>query len=163
MNETPGPNGVVPSTLVFGEHPPVFTRSENPKRRPTLDERAKIAFKARNEMEQHMGKLRIDRALRHAVPPAADVTYERNDKVLVWREKQVNNRIGEWVGPYPVDDWDPDKKLVFVRDTPVGPSRPFNLVQVKKYHRPEFTAHTFLFDLTDGLRNMSHASDTRMT
>ena len=102
VNDTLRPNGVVPSTLVFGEHPPVFTRSENQKRRPTLDERAKIAFEARNEMEQHMAKLRIDRALPHAVPPAANVTYERNDEVLVWREKQVNNRIGEWVGPYSV-------------------------------------------------------------
>lgn len=36
MNDTLGPNGVVPSTLVFGEVPPVFTRSETPKNRPTV-------------------------------------------------------------------------------------------------------------------------------
>lgn len=110
-----------------------------------------------------MAKVRIDRALHHAVPPAADVTYERNDEVLIWREKLLSNRIGEWVGPYPVDDWDPEKELVFVRDSPVGPCRPFNLAQVKKYLRAKVSSHTFVWNVVKGLRDMSHASDTRMT
>lgn len=97
MNDTLGPNGVVTSIIVFGEHPSVFTRSETPKKGSTLDEDAKIAFEARKEMEHHMEKLRTEPALRHAVPQAADVTYERNDEVLIWREKKVNNRIGEWI------------------------------------------------------------------
>lgn len=79
MNDTLGLNGVVPSTLIFGEHPPVFTCFQNRYKLSTLDNRAKIAFEARKKMEQHMAKFRINRALRHAVPPAADVTYAQND------------------------------------------------------------------------------------
>lgn len=47
MNDTLGPERLVPSTLVFGEHPPVCTRSETSSECPTIDERALIAFKAR--------------------------------------------------------------------------------------------------------------------
>lgn len=50
MNNTLGSNGVVPSTLVFGEHPPVFIRYENHNKRSTLDDHAKIAFKPLKEM-----------------------------------------------------------------------------------------------------------------
>lgn len=71
----------------------MLTSSKNHKKRPTLDDLAKIAFKERKEMEQHMAKVKIDCALQHEVPPAADATYKQNDKVLIWREKLVNKRI----------------------------------------------------------------------
>ncbi len=41
--------------------------------------------------------MRVSRALKHAVPSARDRLYQPGDQVLVWRERQVNNRIGEWV------------------------------------------------------------------
>lgn len=157
MNDTLGPAGVVPSALVFGEYPPVFTRSENPPSRPNLEERAKIASDARKEMERHMAKMRVDRALRHAVPPAADVSFSSNDKVLVWRERIVGGRIGEWIGPFPVATWDPARKLVYIRDVKVGPPRPFNLAQVKKYLEPEAAAYTHVLEIVEGLRRLSHA------
>lgn len=163
MNDTLGPNSAVPSTLVFGEHPPVFTQPLTSKIPSKLEGRAKIAFNARKEMKNYMAKLQAGRALRHAIQVAADVAYERNYEVLIWREKQINNRIGRWKGPYIVEDWDPGKKLAYVRDSSVGPCRPFNLAQVKKYLCPDVSAQTFAFEVFKGVRNMSHASDTRMT
>lgn len=163
MNDTLGPNGVVPSSLVFGEHPQVFTRSETPPPRATLDERAKIATEARQEMERYMARVRTDRALRHAVPPAADQTYEKDDKVLVWRENIVSGRIGEWVGPFDVDGWDPQKKLVYIKDVKTGPSRPFNIAQVRKYLSAEMTAHTHVLEIAASLRRMSHEATSNHT
>lgn len=78
-------------------------------------------------------------------------------------KKLVNDRIGEWVGRYLVDDWDLEKELVFVRDSPVGPTCPFNLAQVMKYLRPEVSSHTFVFGVVKGLRNISHGTHTRKT
>lgn len=160
MNDTLGPNGVVPSALVFGEHPQVFTRSETTPPRATLDERSKLAFEARQEMEQHMARVRTDRALRHAVPPAADQNFQQGDKVLVWREKIVNNRIGEWLGPFEVEGWDIEKKIVFVKDVRTGPSRPFNIAQVRKYLQPEIIAHTHVLEIAHSLRRLSHEATT---
>lgn len=72
MNDKLGPSGVVRSTLVPGERPPVFTCSETPGTRPSIDERAQIAFDARQEIGKQMAKIRTDRFLRHATPPSAE-------------------------------------------------------------------------------------------
>lgn len=75
INDTLEPDGVVPSTLVFDKHPLVHTGSETPKHRPTIEERANIALEAWQEMEKHMENMQINRALKHALPVAAFVTY----------------------------------------------------------------------------------------
>ena len=152
MNDTLGPEGLVPSALVFGEFPPVFTRSEVPHPRATLESRAVVASAARKEMEQQMAKLRVRRALHHATPGAAMQVYQTGDQVLVWREKQVEHRIGEWIGPFPVLAVDKDRKLVFVQDVKIGAARPYNIVQVKRYFTPEAVAHSFLMELKRNLR-----------
>ena len=52
-----------------------------------LEHRAKVANAARKEMEAHMARLRVQRALKHKVPGAADRSYHIGQKVYVWREK----------------------------------------------------------------------------
>ena len=47
MNDTLGPEDLVPSTIVFREFPRVFTKSETPNKRAVLLSRAKIAEIAR--------------------------------------------------------------------------------------------------------------------
>lgn len=147
MNGTLGPEGLVPSVLVFGEFPQIRNKSEIRRERPSLLERSEIAAVARKEMAERMAELRMRRALHHDVPPSCERTYEPGDKVLVWREKLIANRIGEWLGPYDVDSVDYDKKLVFIRDTKVGQARPFNIAQVKPYYSPELPSQAFLVDL----------------
>ena len=85
MNDTLGPEGLVPSAPVFGEYPKAYTRSKTPPPRSTLVERASIAKSVRKEMEKHMSEMRIKRALKHRPPAAADLVYQPGDSVLIWR------------------------------------------------------------------------------
>eukprot|EP00171_Calliarthron_tuberculosum_P022143 IDg22143t1 len=102
-----------------------------------------------------MGSLRVSRAMRHAIPAAADNSYEPGDQVLIWREKQVNNRIGEWLGPHTVLQFNPNRKLVYIQDKPVGAPRPFNITQVRKYQPPDELALMHFADLHRGLQYFS--------
>lgn len=76
MNDTLGPEGLVPSALVFGEFPKVHTRSEAPDQRASAANQAKIANAARFEMQNHMSSLRVSRALKHKTPVAGDMSYK---------------------------------------------------------------------------------------
>lgn len=104
------------------------------------------------EMGKFTAKVLINHALRHAVASAADQRYNHGDKVLVWREKLISNRIGEWVGPFDVVESDEEKKLVFVRDVKIGTACPFNVAQVKPNLAPEVLAHGFLTESLGPLR-----------
>ena len=75
MNDTLGPEGLVPSALVPGEFPQIVTRSETAHPRATLESRAAVAAAARQEMEQQMAKLRVKHILLHATPSAVHQTY----------------------------------------------------------------------------------------
>lgn len=168
MNDTLGPEGLVPSALVFGEFPRVFTKSETPSERLTLKERASIAQSARKEMGKIMAEMRVRRGLHHRIPSAADRFYQPGDNVLVWRENIVNHRIGEWLGPFTVLATDESKKLVYVQDAKIGAARPFNAVQVKRYLTPETTsvnlAHSFMMDLGGALSKFGTGNvDTKTT
>ena len=66
-------------------------------------------------MASQMAKARVSRALKNTTPTAADDVFTPGDQVLVWRENVVNNRIGEWLGPFVVDNFEADKKLVYIR------------------------------------------------
>eukprot|EP00171_Calliarthron_tuberculosum_P006182 IDg6182t1 len=93
MNDTLGPDGLVPSSLVFDEYPKVYTPSEIPTERITVQQRAGMLQNARAGMQRIMAKSRISRAMKSAVLPAADNSYEPGSQVLVWCEKVLSNRI----------------------------------------------------------------------
>ena len=95
MNDTVGPEGLMPSALVFGEYPSVSVPPEPIPPRAITASRVKLMDTARREMTTHMAQVRINSALKHAIPAAANQVYEDNQKVLVWREKKINNRVGE--------------------------------------------------------------------
>ena len=150
MNDTLGPEGIVPSVLVFGEYPQAYSKSETRPNRPTSIERSKIAHTARMEMSKHMAKVRLARALKHAVPTVVDDPLTHGDQVLVWREKIVNNRIGEWIGPMTVHTYDDKKKLVYIIEKN-GEVKPYGLVQVRRYYHPEDISRSFLITLNNRL------------
>ena len=134
MNDTLGPDGIVPSALVFGEFPSLRTFEGPRENRPTLVERARIATQARKIMAQEIAKSKLQRALKHNAPDAADRVFEPGQLVLVWREKIVNNRIGEWLGPYQVISMDHHTKIVLVDCD--GESKRFSATQVKVFKSP---------------------------
>lgn len=65
----------------------------------------------------------------------------------MWREKLIENMIGEWVGPFDVEGVECNNKSVVFRDVNIGASRPFKIVQVKPYFTPEILSHAFITDL----------------
>lgn len=147
LNDTLGPEGIVPTVLVFGDYPRLYTLSEELPSRLTNEQRAALVTTARKEMEKHMAELRLRRSLKHNPPPATDYILKPGDEVLVWREKLVEHRIGEFIGPFLVDSVDHATKTIFIRDSKVGAARPFNISQVKLYHRPENISFSFISDL----------------
>lgn len=90
MNYNLGPEGLVPSPLVFSESPQVHNRSEARKQRAFEAGRVKIANAARLKMQKHMSLLRVRRALNDKSPAAAEMSHKVGDKVLVRREKVVD-------------------------------------------------------------------------
>lgn len=147
MNNTLGPEGLVPSMLLFGEFPQMKTPSESNVPRATTEERSELAVAARREMEQHMAQLKVTGALTLGTPAAANQSYEPGDQVLVWRERQVEHRIGEWVGPFVVIGTDISAKKAFVRDSNIEAARPFKFAELKRYNTPENIAHSHILDL----------------
>ncbi len=136
MNDTLGPDGIVPTSLVYGEYPAAYTRSEIPDKRPTLEARSEVENSARREMERETARMKIQRALKQSVPSATKTVYEVGETVLVWSERVVDNRIGEWLRTFVVKHFDPVSKIVHVQDHVVGPAKPFNISQVKPYLEP---------------------------
>ena len=159
LNDTLEPDGIVPSALVFGEFPSPYTVSATRHLRALLESRAEVANMARREMEKGLATARVKRGLRHAVPQAENNTLEVGHEVLVWREGMVENRIGEWIGPFRIHAVDQKRKLVFVQDVRFGSARPFNLTQVKWYHSPEAINHSFFSDMREGLFDLRSPSD----
>jgi len=159
MNNTLGPEGLVPSALVFGEFPSLRMLGEPMNPKATLESRAAVAQSARREMEQQMAQLRIKRGLRHKIPAAADLTYEPGQQVLVWREKIIANRIGDWMGPFKVVSYDHEQKLVYVKEDDRGSTKPFGVAQVKPYLSPTEGADTLFAQLNDAVRQYRSQSD----
>lgn len=114
-------------------------------------------------MDRIMAKMRTARALKNAVPAAADMVFDLGDQVLVWREKFINHCIGELLGLFTVISINPDKKLVYVQDTKVGSARPFNITQVKRYHKPLDIARSLFSDIQRGLAYISLNKTMTMT
>lgn len=118
INDTMGPEGLVPSYLVFGVIPtfPAFN-TELPSQR---DRMAAISS-ARSEMATISAKLRIQQALRSKLPPATEYIAHPNDMVFVFRERDKN-----WHGPFKVTKV--DRKEVFVEID--GQVKHFNISQI---------------------------------
>eukprot|EP00171_Calliarthron_tuberculosum_P006057 IDg6057t1 len=94
MNNNAGPQGLVPTLLVFGVVPQMpLGFSDHPEQR----ERMKALHKARSEMAKAVAASRICAALNRNVPAAADNEVRIGANVLFYREKGK-----EWEGPYKV-------------------------------------------------------------
>ena len=158
MNDNLGPEGLVTSSLVFGELPGVKTASGTPQPRDILGGRATMAHAARNEMQRIMEKMHVAIGSRQSVTLTANQTYDPGDQVSVSPEKVVSHRIGEWLRPFVVLGMEASKKLVYIHDVRVGSARLF-IVRVKRYIVPVDVAHSFFADLHRGLSHFSSPDD----
>ena len=77
-------------------------------------------------MSSHLASAKINTALKHKTPTAADHVYQPGDLLLIWREKQIENCKGKFIGPYTVIASDPIHKNILVRKSNNGPLECYN-------------------------------------
>lgn len=130
-NDTAGPDGLVPTLLVFGAYPRM---SELDPPAPSITQRAAAIKKAMEEIARIRAKKQVDDALNQRNGPSVTTIHNLplNSDVLVWREGNTG-QSGRWTGPF--------KLLGIVGETCKVqlPSRPtdFRTTAVKPYLQPE--------------------------
>ena len=162
VNDTLGPEGIVPSALVFGEFPSLHSFLGPMVPRPTLAERAFAAQEARRHMSKHMAAIKIERSLKHRTPSAANSTYQAGDKVFVWGEKIVENRFGEWLGPYTVTSYDHRAKIVLAQANPQPPQERYYTTQVKPFLEQAVASKEYVRTLYTSLKGFSSEFESSM-
>jgi hypothetical protein len=85
VNDTAGPDGLVPTLLVYGAYPRI-SNLDPPA--PSVTDRAAIIRKAMAEIVKLRAKQTVNSALHHRNGPDTTPIYDLplNSKVLVWRE-----------------------------------------------------------------------------
>ncbi|KAI1003495.1 hypothetical protein K3495_g4719, partial [Podosphaera aphanis] len=98
LNDSVGPDGLVPTLLVFGAYPRM-AKLDAPL--PTITQRAKALEKAMKELEKIRAERKITDALKARNGPLSLAIHRLtlNSPVLVWREGNTG-QSGEWKGPY---------------------------------------------------------------
>lgn len=124
LNDTAGPNGLVPTLLVFGAYPKIAKHSPPS---PGIQARAEAVHKAMNMLRKIRAEVEVHRALNSRSSPYVHniLTLPLRTEVLVWREKKG------WTGPFPIAAI--EGRTVQV-DTPGG-IKDFRVTQVKQYFR----------------------------
>ena len=95
-------------------------------------------------MAQHLAHEKVKRALAHQTPPSTEETYHLGDKVLVWREKLVENCISELIGLYIVCIHDAAARTVLVQKVVDSPHVRYTVDQVKRFLEPNPAARTYM-------------------
>jgi hypothetical protein len=128
INDTAGPNGLVPTLLVYGTYPRM-SNLDPPA--PSITDRAAAIQKAMAEIVKLRAKQAVNSALHHRNGPDTTPVHDLplNSEVLVWRES------GNWTGLY--------RLLAIEGETcriqlPSGPTN-FRTTSIKPYFRPETT------------------------
>ena len=126
MNDTVGPEGLVPSLLAFGVIPRVSTATS---KLPDQAARLSMMQIARDEMESITARLRLKTVLRARLPTATHAILTEGDPVLVWRKKGKASN-SSWNGPFQVLKI--EGKVITVSDGR-GKAREYNASAVKLY------------------------------
>jgi len=128
VNDTAGPDGLVPTLLVFGAYPRVSMDSPPS---PSTIRRAEAIQKAMKALRRAAAERAVNNALNTRNGPTTDemLSLPLQSEVMVWREKNG------WQGPYKVIDMkDHDVTVEMVN----GPTT-FRSTVVKPYYRDTTT------------------------
>ena len=130
VNDTAGPDGLVPTLLVYGALPRLGLRTDPPA--PSIFRRAQAVRKAMKEVHDLFATRQVDAALRARNGPRVDDIHAAaiGSKVLVFREHR--NR---WEGPYTLHGIQGETCII---QLPSGPT-PFRTTVVKPF-RPALSA-----------------------
>ena len=148
MNDTVGPDGLVPSLLVFGAVPsyPITNKDF-----PGQESRMKAIIDVRSEYGKIVSELRIQKPIRSKLPPDTKFDLRAGDKVLVYREKRG------WTGPFTLQSI--CGKNCYVSDG--SKTVKFNVVQLLPYSADK--RNHDLKRLLTGIREFQSIPDIHMT
>jgi hypothetical protein len=129
INDTAGPEGLVPTLLVFGAYPRMV-ESDPPS--PTVTQRASALKKAMVEIQKLRAERQVTDALRMRNGPNTTAIHDlpTNSPVLVWREGSTGYP-GQWEGPYNLLTIEGETCTL---EMPRGPT-PFRSTSVKPYYK----------------------------
>ncbi|KJZ70368.1 hypothetical protein HIM_10259 [Hirsutella minnesotensis 3608] len=124
VNDTAGPDGLVPTLLVFGAYPRI--NHDSPPSPPMI-KRAEAIRKAMTALRRAAATRQVRDALNTRNGPNVERAAERHlqSEVLVWREADG------WTGPWIVIDNNGHEITI----NHVNGPRNFRITAVKKYHR----------------------------
>jgi Reverse transcriptase (RNA-dependent DNA polymerase) len=145
INDTVGPNGLIPTLLVFGTMPqlPLMQGTLSPY---TGQEQRDHALRtATAEYRKYVSERRLQTALRAKTATAMTCIHQPGDRVLVYRE-----RPQLWEGPYSVVMQ--DGKIVTVKLNDETSQQRFNVSNVKPYQPPDIPSTV----IPDHLQKPSH-------
>jgi Reverse transcriptase (RNA-dependent DNA polymerase) len=102
VNDTAGPDGLVPTLLVFGAYPKM---SQLDPPAPTISQRATAVRKAMEEVSKLRAKRLVQDALNQRNGPNVSNLHNLpiGSKVLTWREGNTG-QSGKWTGPHTLLD-----------------------------------------------------------
>jgi hypothetical protein len=131
INDTAGPDGLIPTLLVFGAYPRM-TESSAPA--ATVAQRTVAINKAMAEVRKLRTERQIIEALRTRNGPRVDGVHDLpiNSDVLVWREGNTN-QLGHWDGPYKLLTVEGETVTVQIENSPTA----FRSTVVKPYFQDQ--------------------------
>jgi len=127
INDSAGPDGLVPTLLVFGAFPRM-AESDAPS--ATVTQRAQAYRKAIEEIKKRRAERQISDALNTRNGPNTTALHDLplNSQVLVWREG-IATQPGHWAGPYNLLNIEGETCTINIRS---GPTE-FRSTSVKPY------------------------------
>jgi hypothetical protein len=98
VNDIAGPNGLVPTLLVFGIYPQI---SELDPPAPSITQRALVIRKAIEEVSRIRAEQQVKDALNQQNGPSVNAIHDLplNSNVLIWYEGNTG-QSGKWTGPF---------------------------------------------------------------
>ena len=134
INDTAGPDGLIPTLLVYGAYPRI-TEYDPPS--PTTTQRAMAIRKAMAELQKIKAKQQVANALNQRNGPITTSVKDLplNSDVLVWREGNTG-QSGSWKGPYKLLRIEGESCVIALPREP----KHFRITSVKPYYiDPELT------------------------
>ena len=153
INDTAGPNGLLPSLLVFGMLPRMPDDDYTPLNQ---HERVALMKTARDEYESVIAERSVNVALKKNTPPAAQLRFAPGQSVYVYRDKPLKR----WTGPHHLIRFEGKKMLIDVGDK-TGP-RYFNIAQVKPAKLPSISSLLPPASLPFQFQSTEQPSDTQI-
>ena len=128
VNDTAGPDGLVPTLLVFGAYPRM-TETDPPA--PSMIQRATAITRAMTEITKVRAARQVSDAINQRKGPSVTAIHDTplNSPVLVWLEGNTG-QSGRWTGPFQLIGIEGENYKV---QLPSGP-KDFRTTVVKPYH-----------------------------